>query len=187
MSRSVPAPSVAESAGGRAGIRREILFQLTDTARAMRTYIDQCARRHGMTRAQWGVLVRLERQEGMMQAEMAEALEIAPISLARLIDRLCEQKLVERRPHPSDRRANRLYLTGKGRTTLSRLVPLGREIAAEVLGSFNATETAEFLQRLLRIKANIRKAGGGNGARNGAKNGTRNGHRRSPDGGRHAG
>ena len=100
--------------------RREVLFQLSDVARSMRTYIDQCAREHGMTRAQWGVLARLERQEGMTQAEMAEALEIQPISLVRLIDRLCEHGLVERRPHPRDRRANRLYLTEKGRTTLSR-------------------------------------------------------------------
>ena len=62
----------------------------------------------------------------MTQAEMAESLEIQPISLVRLIDRLCDNKLVERRPHPSDRRANRLYLTPKGRATLARLVPLGR-------------------------------------------------------------
>lgn len=146
-------------------IRREVLFQITDVARAMRTYIDQCARQHGMTRAQWGVLMRLERQEGMMQAEMAEALEIQPISLARLIDRLCDQKLVQRRPHPSDRRANRLYLTARGRTTLARLVPLGRAISSEVLASFNEAETEAFLEKLLRIKNNIRKTTASNGAR----------------------
>ena len=53
--------------------RREVLFELSDVARSMRTYIDQCAGEHGMTRAQWGVLARLERQEGMTQAEIAEA------------------------------------------------------------------------------------------------------------------
>ena len=95
-------------------LRREILFQLSDVARTMRTYIDQRAREHGMTRAQWSVLARLERHEGMTQAEMADALEIQPISLVRLIDRLCLQGLIERRPHPRDRRANRLYLTEKG-------------------------------------------------------------------------
>ena len=52
---------------------REILFQLSDVSRSMRTYIDQCAGEHGMTRAQWGVLARLQRQEGMTQAEMAES------------------------------------------------------------------------------------------------------------------
>ena len=53
---------------------REVLFQLTDVARALRTYVDQCVRRHGMTRAQWGVLLRLDRREGMTQTEMADAL-----------------------------------------------------------------------------------------------------------------
>jgi MarR family transcriptional regulator for hemolysin len=146
-------------------VRREILFQITDVARAMRTHVDQRAREHGMTRAQWGVLLRLERQEGMMQAEMAEALEIQPISVARLIDRLCSQELVERRPHPSDRRANCLYLTDKGRLTLSSFVPLGREISASVLASFSEAETASFLEMLLRIKGNIRKSSTANGAR----------------------
>jgi len=150
-------------------IRGEILFQLSDVARAMRTYIDQCAREHGMTRAQWGVLVRLERQEGMTQAEMADALEIQPISLVRLIDRLCEQNLVERRPHPRDRRANRLYLTDKGRATLTLLAPLGKEIAADIFAEVDEAAVADLLQKLLRIKNNIRHAAtrrnGANGAR----------------------
>jgi len=153
-------------------IRREILFQLTDVARALRTCIDQRARQHGMTRAQWAVLIRLERQEGMTQAEMAESLEIQPISLVRLVDRLCDQKLVERRPHPSDRRANRLYLTAKGRSTLERLVPLGREISADVLASFSEAEARQLLQQLLRIKGNIRRSSAANGARR-AANGAR--------------
>jgi DNA-binding MarR family transcriptional regulator len=139
---------------------REVLFQLSDVARAMRTHIDQRAREHGMTRAQWGVLARLNRQEGMMQAEMAEALEIQPISLVRLVDRLCEQGLIERRPHPRDRRANRLYLTSRGRATLERLLPLGREITADVLAGMSEKEVALFLETLLRIKSNIRGAGG---------------------------
>jgi len=149
--------------------RREMLFQLSDVARTMRTYFDQRAREHGMTRAQWGVLIRLERQEGMTQAEMAESLEIQPISLVRLIDRLCQQQLVERRPHPRDRRANRLYLTEKGHITLERLTPLGKEIAAEMLASLDETDVANLLQLLLRIRNNIRQAmgkreaGGGQG------------------------
>ena len=156
-------------------LRQEVLFQLSDVARAMRTFVDQCARALGMTRAQWVVLLRLERQEGMTQAEMAESLEIQPISLVRLIDRLCEQKLVERRPHERDRRANRLYLTDKGRSTLDRLVPLGREISGDVLASFSDREAGELLQTLLRIKANIRKAA------------VRDGARRPANGARHAG
>jgi DNA-binding MarR family transcriptional regulator len=135
----------------------------------MRTYIDQCARGHGMTRAQWGVLLRLERQEGMTQAEMAESLEIQPISLVRLIDRLCLHGLLERRPHPRDRRANRLYLTDKGHATLAGLTPLGREITAELLASISQPEIEELLQKLLVIKSNIRQAAGRRGTANGAQ------------------
>jgi MarR family transcriptional regulator, transcriptional regulator for hemolysin len=156
-------------------IRREILFELIDVARALRTFVDQRAREHGMTRAQWAVLARLERQEGMTQAEMAELLEVQPISLVRLVDRLCEQKLVERRPHESDRRANRLYLTARGRDTLELLIPLGREVSDDVLASFSEKQAGELLQTLLRVKANIRRAAG------------RDGQRRAANGVRHAG
>jgi DNA-binding MarR family transcriptional regulator len=149
-------------------LRREVLFQLSDVARTMRTYIDQRAREHGMTRAQWGVLLRLERQEGMTQAEMAESLEIQPISLVRLIDRLCLHGLIERRPHPHDRRANRLYLTEKGRTTFARLVPLGKEVAAEVLAALDESDVADLLQKLLLIRNNIRQAAGKRAVANGA-------------------
>jgi len=149
---------------------REILFQLSDVARTMRTYIDQRAREHGMTRAQWGALARLERQEGMTQAEMAENLEIQPISLVRLIDRLCLHGLVERRPHPRDRRANQLYLTEKGRTTLLHLAPLGKEIATDVLASLDEAGAADLLQKLLLIRSNIRQAAGKRGVANGARN-----------------
>ncbi len=147
-------------------LRREMLFQLTDVARAMRTHVDQRAREHGMTRAQWGVLLRLERQEGMMQAEMAESLEIQPISLARLIDRLCDQKLVERRPHPQ-RPARQPPLSHRQGPHHARPAwcPLGREISGEVLASFSEAETAALLQKLLRIKSNIRKSSAANGAR----------------------
>jgi DNA-binding MarR family transcriptional regulator len=150
-------------------VRREILFQLADVARTMRTYIDQRAREHGMTRAQWGVLARLERQEGMMQAELAEALEIQPISLLRLVDRLCEQDLVERRPHPRDRRANRLYLTDKGRATLARLAPLGKEVIGDILAAMPEKDAAELLRTLREVRSNIRHAATRHSAMNGTQ------------------
>ncbi len=149
--------------------RREILFQLADVARTMRTYVDQRAREHGMTRAQWGALARLERQEGMTQAEMAEALEVQPITLLRLIDRLCEQGLVERRPHPHDRRANRLYLTDKGRATLARMAPLGKEVTGDILAAMPERDVSELLRALLVVKGNIRSAAAKHVGMNGAQ------------------
>jgi MarR family transcriptional regulator for hemolysin len=159
-------------------LQREVLFQLADVARTMRTYIDQRAREHGMTRAQWSVLARLERQEGMTQAEMAEILEIQPISLVRLIDRLCDHGLVERRPHPRDRRANRLYLTDKGRATFARLVPLGREVASEILGRMDEAAVKGLLRTLTHIRNNIRGASDKRRAGNGAQARLRQEHAR---------
>jgi MarR family transcriptional regulator, transcriptional regulator for hemolysin len=108
----------------------------------------------------------------MTQAEMAEVLEIQPISLVRLIDRLHEQRLVERRPHPRDRRANRLYLTEKGRAMIIQLAPLGRQVSGDVLASFDEDEVAELLMQLMRIKDNIRNATGRRAA-NGTTQGVR--------------
>ena len=91
--------------------RRELPFMINEVARLLRTFADQEARQLGMTRAQWAVLARLERHEGLKQAELADMLDMQPISLTRLVDRLAESGLIERRSDPNDRRAKRLYLT----------------------------------------------------------------------------
>src|ERR1700712_1858558 len=100
---------------------REIGFALSDAARMLRTLADQRARDLCMTRAQWAVLVKLQRFQGAKQTELADQLDIAPITLARLIDKLTASGLVERRDDATDRRANRLYLTDKAIPTLERL------------------------------------------------------------------
>ena len=91
--------------------KREFAFTLNDVARLLRTLADQKAAKFGMTRAQWAVLVRLDRSQGLKQCELAEMLDLQPITLTRLLDRLCDNGLIERRPDPDDRRVKRLYLT----------------------------------------------------------------------------
>src|SRR4051794_13318207 len=91
--------------------RREFAFVLNDVARLLRTYADQRARRLGITRAQWAVMARLEQSEGLKQSELAEVLDLQPITLTRLVDRLCANGMVERRPDPTDPRAQRLHST----------------------------------------------------------------------------
>src|SRR6478672_6070489 len=100
---------------------REILFTISDVGRLLRTYADQKARRHGMTRAQWAVLLRLQRREGLKQSDLADDLDIQPITLTRLVDRLCDNGLIERRPDPNDRRAKRLYLTEAARPLIGHI------------------------------------------------------------------
>lgn len=90
--------------------QRDLLFLLNDVARLLRVDADKRARAHGMTRAQWAILIWLERQPGITQKELAEILEVEPISVARLIDRLEARGMVERRPDPRDRRIWRLHL-----------------------------------------------------------------------------
>lgn len=92
-------------------LENDFLLLLYDVARQMRTNADHAARKQGMTRAQWVILARLERQPGLSQNELAALAEVAPITVARLVDRLEAQGLVERCTDPEDRRIWRLHLT----------------------------------------------------------------------------
>lgn len=89
----------------------DLLFLLYDVARLMRVRADQHARQMGMTRAQWVILVWLERRPGITQNELAALVEVEPITIARLVDRLETRGVVERRLDPRDRRVRRLHLT----------------------------------------------------------------------------
>src|SRR5258707_15845407 len=92
-------------------------FVLHDVARFLRKRFELRGRdaQLGLTRAQWSVLAHLARQEGINQAALAQILEIEPITLVRLLDRLQAAGLVERRPDATDRRARVLYLTPAAR------------------------------------------------------------------------
>src|SRR6201984_3864924 len=114
-------------------LRRQLVAQLVESSRLLRNYIDHRAKEKGTTRAQWIVLFRLRQQEGLSQVDLADVLELQPISLVRLLDRLVEHGLLERRHDPKDRRANRLFLTESGRQLVDDLDSLRDEIAADVL------------------------------------------------------
>jgi MarR family transcriptional regulator for hemolysin len=137
---------------------REIAIALTDVARMLRTYADQRARQFGISRAQWTVLLRLDRSEGLKQSELAEILDLQPISLTRLLDRLSDNGLIERRPDPNDRRANRLYLTPAARPLLEQLAALGEELMETVLQNVDAAAQEQLLRDLGIMKDNLRVA-----------------------------
>ena len=137
---------------------REIAVAVMDVARMLRTYADQRARQFGISRAQWVVLMRLQRQEGLKQSELAEILDLQPISLTRLLDRLSENGLIERRPCPNDRRANRLYLTPAARPLLKQLTALGTEMMGSVLENVDAESQERLLRDLELMKDNLRAA-----------------------------
>ncbi|MFO1169432.1 MAG: MarR family transcriptional regulator [Hyphomicrobiaceae bacterium] len=137
---------------------REALLLLTDAARLLRTHVDRRAAEHGMTRAQWGALIRIGRRSGITQAEIAEQMEIQPISLVPVLDRLCEQGLIERQAHPSDRRAKLLRLTPKGEKVLLELEPLAVAIAEDLFAGATAEQIEDFHSLLELLKDNIKRA-----------------------------
>ena len=139
-------------------IEREMAFTIMDVARMLKTFADQRVRLYGMTRAQWGVLVRLDRSEGLKQSELAELLDLQPITLTRLLDRLAENGLIERRPDPNDRRANRLFLTAAARPVLERLAELGAEVMEAVLVGLDDKALKRMLHDLELMRENLRGA-----------------------------
>ncbi len=138
--------------------RRELAFTLNDVARLLRTCADQKAAEFGMSRAKWAVLARLDRFEGLKQAELADMLDLQPITLTRLLDGLCESGLIERRPDPDDRRAKRLFLTPAARPLLERLSVLGGELMDKALEGLDASRVAALLTDLSVIKENLRRS-----------------------------
>src|SRR5471030_2173457 len=113
-------------------LKRQLIAQLVESSRLLRNYIDTRAKGRGTTRAQWIVLFRLRQQEGLSQVDLADVLELQPISLVRLLGRLVEHGLLERRHDPKDRRANRLFLTDSGRL-VDDMDSLRDAIATDVL------------------------------------------------------
>ena len=150
---------------------REIAFTIIDVARMLRTYADQLARQFGISRAQWGVLVRLDRSEGLKQSELAEILDLQPISLTRLLDRLAENGLIERRADPNDRRANRLFLRPAARPLLERLAELGKDMMKTVLEGLDPKSNERLLRDLGLVKDNLRSAIARNATQQHAANG----------------
>lgn len=137
-------------------LKRQVVAQLIETSRLLRNHIDQRAKERGTTRAQWIVLFRLRQQEGLSQVDLADVLELQPISLVRLLDRLVDHKLLERKPDPKDRRANRLFLTPKGRHLVDELDSLRDAIAADVLRDIPESAVESTLQTLVEMKERIK-------------------------------
>jgi MarR family transcriptional regulator, transcriptional regulator for hemolysin len=137
--------------------RREFAFMLNDVARLLRTYADHRAAQYGMTRAQWAVLVRLDLSEGLNQSELAETLDLQPITLTRLLDKLCDSGLIERRPDPGDRRAKRLFLTPAARPLLKQLAVLGEETMNSATEGLSQDDIERMVSELATVKDNLRR------------------------------
>jgi MarR family transcriptional regulator for hemolysin len=142
----------------RSSVDMNLLFTLGEVQRLVRAYADRQASRYGITRAQWAVLAKVERAEGLKQTELAEQMEMQPITLTRLIDRLCDNGWIERRSDDTDRRVNRLYLRKAARPLLGKLSGLRSELTATALEGINPSDAQRLLASLETIKENVRNA-----------------------------
>lgn len=135
--------------------KRDLLFLLHDVARLLRVDADKRASCHGMTRAQWAILIWLERQPGISQKELAELLEVEPMTVARLIDRLQARGMVERRPDPKDRRIWRLHLLPPAHATLREIECQRREMVRMISAGIDDETLATVTEALLKMKGTL--------------------------------
>ncbi len=134
---------------------RDPLILIHDVARLMRTRADARARAYGMTRAQWMILVRLNSLPGMSQNELAALVEVEPITVARLVDRLESRGFVERRADPADRRIWRLHLSPAAAPMLKEIAKCRRELTEMLVAHIPAGELDGAIDCLLRMKSNL--------------------------------
>jgi DNA-binding MarR family transcriptional regulator len=134
---------------------RDLLFTLHDVARLIRVEANKRARRHGMTRAQWALLMRLARNPGLSQKEIADLLEVEPISVARLVDRMEAAGLVERRADADDRRIWRLHLRPAATLMLDMIDNELRALAETITGGIAQPIRDAMIAALLQMKANL--------------------------------
>jgi DNA-binding MarR family transcriptional regulator len=130
-------------------------FLLSDVSRLMRRRFDERARQVGATRAQWRTLITLSRNEGINQGGLADLLEVEPITLCRMIDRLEESGLVERRRDPADRRAWLLFLTEKSRPLLDDLKDVAQDMIEQALAGIGGADRERLTSLLDIIRANL--------------------------------
>ncbi|AJA10494.1 hypothetical protein SKP52_18120 [Sphingopyxis fribergensis] len=130
-------------------------FLLNDTARLFRRSFNARTRDSGITALQWRLISYLKRHEGIRQGPLAELIEVEPITLSRMVDRLVEAELVERRADPADRRAWQLYLTPRASEQLNGMRPIADALTAEAVEGLSAAEIDQLTNLVERVRANL--------------------------------
>jgi len=153
-------PPAGRTAAGRpdtAALQPNIGAMVHDVARMIRRHFERRARQTGLalTRHQARTLLYIARNEGLSQAAVAATLEIEPIALVRLLDRLHDEGLVERRAHPTDRRVRTLWLTPLGWGVIDRVLAINAEIREEACAGLSSDARAMLVGLLDHIKGNL--------------------------------
>lgn len=137
---------------------KELAWELAETSRTLRRHFDRRASALGVTTAQWRVLAWLGHEPGLKQVELAERLDVEPITAGRIIDRLEEAGLVDRQPDPVDRRVWRLFLTEEAAPIRERLMSLAEEMSEQVFDGLTMAEMEAMRAKLALIRENVGRA-----------------------------
>ncbi len=130
-------------------------FLMNDTARLFRRAFNARTKSSGVTALQWRLISYLKRQEGIRQGPLAELIEVEPITLSRMVDRLAEAGLVERRADPADRRAWQLHLTPRARDLLEVMRQTTDQLNEEATEGLSDAERAQLAALVGRIRCNL--------------------------------
>lgn len=130
-------------------------FLLADNSRLARWAFDQQVRELGVTGPQARLLLNLNRRPGQNQGFYADQLEVEPITLCRMVDRLEEAGMVERRRDPADRRAWQLHLTPKSQKLVAKLQQRVDSLVDDMLCGLTSGERAEFARLLKTVGTNL--------------------------------
>lgn len=136
-------------------MKESIAFLLNDTARLYRRAFNARVREDGFTALQWRLMLYLRRAPAIRQGPLAELIEVEPITLSRMIDRLQESGFVERRADPHDRRAWQLYLTDKAMELLEYMRPISEELDAMALNGLTQAEQETLFRLAGRVHQNL--------------------------------
>ena len=135
--------------------QQSIGFLIWDVSRLVRTQFHNDERMSSMTLARAKALMRIALSEGIRQVELAEQLEIKPMSLVRVVDALVEEELIERRPDPKDRRAYQLHLLPKAEPEIEKIKIVGTEIWDAALQNIPKEDVEQMIKTLGAIHTNL--------------------------------
>ena len=131
-------------------------FLIGDVTRLYRREFDRRVAHLGLTRVQWRALRRIERVEGLTQVALAEDLELAPIAVGRVLDRLEKAGFIERRPDPADRRCWRLHLAPGSAMVMAGVDRIAAELREEVFADIALPDLETAEQVLTTLKERLR-------------------------------
>jgi MarR family transcriptional regulator, transcriptional regulator for hemolysin len=145
------------STGALPAADRSFGFLVHDVSRLVKRRFERAARQTGLpiTRRQAAVVLYIARKEGVSQAEVANWLDIEPIALVRMLDKLHEGGLVERRAHPTDRRVRTLWLKPAARPVVERILEINMAIREEAFAGLGAGTRDALIEALGSVKDNL--------------------------------